>query len=380
MATSEVVHKPFHQPSILRTPTSHPLHRIAEGCVSGDGSDRAVSIFKTMVEIAGMRRDTGSNGTQRQPQAGFQASCDISQIICSLNALEFVAYHAISVPEVPKSIAEILPRVSNIEITEITRPFDGRIKTCSDVVSGVAFLHSRKPNTGFIFTESEIGTEIDLKAALGRMAMIPKNNHIATANGISPMHAISSLIRPSLAIPFIDYAMCLGTWGRIAYVDFDKGNGSADLELRTTDAKISLFEVTEKNEPGLWMTDITGKINQEICKSKNSTGYAVVFTPHTTAGIIPAADKPNVIRQIMETLYMIAPRDAEYMHDLTAKDGNGISHVMGSITGPQVMVHFTDRKIDGVIVDGAMRSDYKVIFADTDVLTPRARKVIVATF
>lgn len=79
------------------------------------------------------------------------------------------------------------------------------------------------------------------------------------------------------------------------------------------------------------LTDISGKIQEIISNSGISEGIAVVYTPHTTAGItINESADPNVGRDItMKLSDLIEHRDPNYRH----AEGNSDSHVKSSMVG-----------------------------------------------
>jgi len=113
------------------------------------------------------------------------------------------------------------------------------------------------------------------------------------------------------------------------------------------------------------MIDITNDIQEIISKDKIQEGFAIVYVPHTTAGItINEGADPSVQRDIVETLKKIIPEDGDYHH----LEGNSDAHIKASLFGSSVTVFIENKKL----VLGAWQS---ILFYEGD--GPRSRKVFV---
>ncbi|MBI5251433.1 MAG: YjbQ family protein [Desulfomonile tiedjei] len=111
--------------------------------------------------------------------------------------------------------------------------------------------------------------------------------------------------------------------------------------------------------------DITARIRETISKSGVRDGMAVIFVPHTTAGItINEAADPAVVEDIKEKLAKLAPYSDAYRH----AEGNSDAHIKASLLGSSVMV---------IIADGApvLGTWQGIFFCDFD--GPRTRKLFV---
>jgi len=100
---------------------------------------------------------------------------------------------------------------------------------------------------------------------------------------------------------------------------------------------------------------------------KGEEGRAVhVYTPHTTCGIIinEHAD-PDVIRDILDGLERMAPRNYPYRHG----EGNSHAHLRATLTGCSVTVPFSA----GRMMLGTWQG---IFFIDFD--GPRERRIIVS--
>ena len=110
----------------------------------------------------------------------------------------------------------------NTDIIDITADVQDAIST-SKITSGIAVVFIAGSTAGISTIEFEPGLVKDIPHALEKIA--PKNSdyeHHKTwgcDNGSS--HVRSTLVGPSLTIPFNDKKLILGTWQQICLLDFD---------------------------------------------------------------------------------------------------------------------------------------------------------------
>ena len=110
------------------------------------------------------------------------------------------------------------------------------------------------------------------------------------------------------------------------------------------------------------MIDITHKVQRCVDESGIKSGIAVVFVPHTTAGVsINENADPDVKRDVLFALARAVPRTG-FLHG----EGNSDAHTKAHMTG------FSQTLIidDGKLVLGTWQSIY---FCEFD--GPRTRKV-----
>jgi secondary thiamine-phosphate synthase enzyme len=111
--------------------------------------------------------------------------------------------------------------------------------------------------------------------------------------------------------------------------------------------------------------DITNLINKEIKKRNIQDGIAVVFVPHTTAGVtINENTDPDVVEDILSSLNRVFPVRGNYRH----YEGNSHAHIKASIMGSSCTI---------IIEDGRMKLGtwQGVYFCEFD--GPRDRKVYI---
>jgi len=114
------------------------------------------------------------------------------------------------------------------------------------------------------------------------------------------------------------------------------------------------------------MVDITAEVAEAIRAEGIDDGLAVVFVPHTTAGVtINENADPDVARDITADLSRLVPRSGAYAH----AEGNSDAHIKSSLFGPSLVLIVSG----GRPVLGTWQAVY---FCEGD--GPRHRKVHVA--
>ncbi|MDD3471507.1 MAG: secondary thiamine-phosphate synthase enzyme YjbQ [Syntrophaceae bacterium] len=111
--------------------------------------------------------------------------------------------------------------------------------------------------------------------------------------------------------------------------------------------------------------DITAAIGDIIQKSGVTDGLAIVYSPHTTAGVtINEAADPSVVSDIINKLGELVPKNDRYRH----AEGNSDSHIKASLMGSSVSIFVKESKPVLGVWQG-------VFFCEFD--GPRNRKVFV---
>lgn len=78
------------------------------------------------------------------------------------------------------------------------------------------------------------------------------------------------------------------------------------------------------------MIDITAEIRKAVREAGIAEGTAVVFVPHTTAGVtINENADPDVVRDMLAGLERMVPFEAGYRH----AEGNSAAHIKATLTG-----------------------------------------------
>ena len=81
--------------------------------------------------------------------------------------------------------------------------------------------------------------------------------------------------------------------------------------------------------------DITADVQKAVQECGLSEGLAMVFVPHTTAGVTINEDAdPSVVSDLLETLERLVPQHGNYRHS----EGNSDAHCKASLMGSSVSV------------------------------------------
>lgn len=93
------------------------------------------------------------------------------------------------------------------------------------------------------------------------------------------------------------------------------------------------MEFTISTKRGQDLIDITSYIKNAVRESGVKEGLAVVFVPHTTAGVtINENGDPDVVTDIIEGLNKAFPVRGNYLHF----EGNSHAHIKASFMGSSV--------------------------------------------
>ena len=108
--------------------------------------------------------------------------------------------------------------------------------------------------------------------------------------------------------------------------------------------------------------NITNKIQACIDKSNINSGIAVIFIPHTTAGVsINENADPDVLKDLKQIFNKVIPENDNYKHF----EGNSQAHALSTLTSASITVIIEN----GKLVLGTWQSIY---FMEYD--GPRQRK------
>jgi secondary thiamine-phosphate synthase enzyme len=111
--------------------------------------------------------------------------------------------------------------------------------------------------------------------------------------------------------------------------------------------------------------DVTPQVREAVAKSGTVSGIAVIYCPHTTAGItINENADPDVVHDLLLGFDKAFPDRSEFRHT----EGNSTAHLKASVVGASVTVIVEG----GKLVLGTWQSVY---FCEFD--PPRTRKFYV---
>ncbi len=88
-----------------------------------------------------------------------------------------------------------------------------------------------------------------------------------------------------------------------------------------------------KTASRIQFVEITSQVTKAIANSHVREGIAVVYVPHTTAGVtINEAADPSVVDDVNEKLSSLVPHRGNYKHS----EGNADAHIKASLMGSSV--------------------------------------------
>ena len=141
--------------------------------------------------------------------------------------------------------------------------------------------------------------------------------------------------------------------------------GGYILEQINAGLKMKTLYEYELSTPHEDFYDITPQVREAVIKSGITDGIALVYCPHTTAGItINENADPDVVRDLLFGLDKAFPDRAEFRH----AEGNSAAHLKASTIGSSVTVIIDG----GRLVLGTWQDIY---FCEFD--PPRSRKFYV---
>jgi len=121
----------------------------------------------------------------------------------------------------------------NGQILDITDQVDQQVQV-SGLANGVVTLFTPSATSALTTTEYESGAVHDLQQLFDRLA--PPNmeyrHNLRWGDGNGHAHVRHALLGASLAVPFVEGRMTLGTWQQIIFVDFDNRARSRSLVVQ----------------------------------------------------------------------------------------------------------------------------------------------------
>ena len=127
-------------------------------------------------------------------------------------------------------------------------------------------------------------------------------------------------------------------------------------------------EITLSTERRTQLVDITAQV-QEALNGTNGAAAALVYVPHTTAGVtINEGADPAVARDLESALERVVDDGWEWKHVEDPDGPNAPSHIRASLMSPQILVPVQEGKL-------ALGRWQGIFFCEFD--GPRERKVYV---
>ncbi len=115
--------------------------------------------------------------------------------------------------------------------------------------------------------------------------------------------------------------------------------------------------------------DITREVETVIKDSGIKSGTVTIWVAGSTAGISTIEYESGLLADLKDAYERVAPRHADYAHNLRWHDGNGYAHIRASMTGQGLTIPI----INGILVRGTWQ---QIILIDFD-NRPRRREITI---
>src|SRR5436189_4428001 len=104
-------------------------------------------------------------------------------------------------------------------------------------------------------------------------------------------------------------------------------------------------EIRVRTERRTQLLDITSRV-QEALNGANGAAAALIFVPHTTAGVtINEHADPLVAQDLENALQKVVQEDWDWKHTEDPDGPNAPSHVRASLMSTQILVPLEDGKL-----------------------------------
>ena len=131
-----------------------------------------------------------------------------------------------------------------------------------------------------------------------------------------------------------------------------------------------MLEISLRTERKTQLVDITAKV-QEALGDTNGAAAALVYVPHTTAGVtINEHSDPAVARDLEAALQNVVDDSWEWKHVEDPDGPNAPSHVRASLMSPQILVPLENGRL-------ALGTWQGIFFCELD--GPRDRTVYITS-
>jgi secondary thiamine-phosphate synthase enzyme len=87
--------------------------------------------------------------------------------------------------------------------------------------------------------------------------------------------------------------------------------------------------LTIKTSKRIELINITKQVETIVKAAPINEGIAIIYTPHTTTGLLVNEDEPRLVADIEEAISSLIPWNASYRHNQI--DNNAPSHIVGAL-------------------------------------------------
>lgn len=112
--------------------------------------------------------------------------------------------------------------------------------------------------------------------------------------------------------------------------------------------------------------DITSSIEQAAKENAIDSGICLIYSTHTTTGLVVNEAEPGLIQDILGLIGSIVPEGVGYLHD--RNDGNAHAHLQSVILGNSAVIPVENNRL-------VLGTWQKILFLELD--GPRRRRLYV---
>ena len=127
------------------------------------------------------------------------------------------------------------------------------------------------------------------------------------------------------------------------------------------------FTIETRGETDI--VDVTDYVEDALTRSGLTDGTATVFVGGSTAGLMTVEFESGLLQDLRDAFERMAPRNGYYAHNERWGDGNGYAHVRASMTGQDISIPFSGKKL-------ILGTWQQIILVDFD-NRPRQREITV---
>ncbi|MFP7175752.1 YjbQ family protein [Priestia filamentosa] len=117
--------------------------------------------------------------------------------------------------------------------------------------------------------------------------------------------------------------------------------------------------------------DITDQVKNVLPKLNKPSGLAKICVVGSTVGLTLMRYEPGTVKDLFNSLNMVAPMDKTYEHFHTTQDQNGFAHVWSSLLGTNVVIPYKDYTLTCsdthriILLDFDLRQANRTIYIDS---------------
>jgi secondary thiamine-phosphate synthase enzyme len=103
------------------------------------------------------------------------------------------------------------------------------------------------------------------------------------------------------------------------------------------------FQIETRGETDV--IDITDHVEEVLAQSGFEDGTVTIFVGGSTAGVTTIEFESGLLQDLRDAYERFAPRNGYYAHNERWGDGNGYAHVRASMTGQDITIPFSEKKL-----------------------------------